>query len=139
MASTSTASPKAPLLLPCPHCGKETDSLKDYHVLHSFLFLLLVYQVSHRRYVACPFCMREYLMQRMGINLLTANFVFPFSAGPWLSILLARSFTKGHSEPVLDRLREAKRKAMAQQQLAAQRAKLAPKPPLPNNPTPPTP
>jgi hypothetical protein len=67
---------RSPALLECPICHQQTDSLKCKELpTVLFLFLFLTWSGSTR--TACPKCMRRLLGQNTGVNLFTANVIFP--------------------------------------------------------------
>ncbi len=126
MSNTANPSPtpkaeKQVLLLKCPICGQATDSLKCYTVMHEVLWLLIVSQWREVDYMACPTCMRKYLRQRVVANILTSHLLWPVWIFPPFLVKYLRSFTKGHSDAVIDALKDEQRQRRFAQQRAAQK------------------
>ncbi len=90
--------------LPCPLCGNLTGSLKQYRYVHRVVYFLFgaMYQASCCR--ACPSCMRGYVLDRMRANVLTAHLMWLLLLVPWGLVLIARTYTQGHSRGVLQRV-----------------------------------
>jgi hypothetical protein len=88
--------------VPCPHCGKATDSLKHYRpvVLVFLVFAGFWKLVPH---ISCPRCMRLTLAKFALINLPTANVFWPLALIP-NGMLFLTSFVKGHSKVVRQHL-----------------------------------
>jgi hypothetical protein len=88
-------------LFPCPVCGELTDSLKQYRYFDWCLCLLLhaAWQVTIHR--ACPPCMRKFILKKCLLNVLPANLVWIVLVLPLGLVLIAASYTDGHSRAVL--------------------------------------
>ena len=88
--------------LPCPSCGKLTDSLKQYANFPHLIIFLLIFAVTQRAtYVGCPSCIRAKIGTQMLINLLTANIISPIIL-PIQAIWFIPTFMKGHSKSIKD-------------------------------------
>lgn len=93
--------------VPCPECGRYTDSLKLYRLPNLWLFLWIFIRYSSKGYVCCPSCMRKkILLHGFTYNIVTANLIWPVVILPWSIIYLLRSCTKGHSHEVVDMIRQ---------------------------------
>lgn len=86
------------MTLPCPHCGRATDSLKGYRLPTFLLFLGIGASFKHGLVVRCPPCMRKELGRLTLINILPANLLWVVLLLPWYGIATLRSFTSGHSK-----------------------------------------
>lgn len=80
----------------CPACHRLTPSLKEY-TFCLWVFLGLGIRLSTPIHVACPACMRKAIGKNSLINLFSANVLWPFVVLPWVLVLLASSFSPGHS------------------------------------------
>jgi hypothetical protein len=88
--------------LPCPTCGRYTDSLKQYANFPHLVIFLLIFAVSQRAtYVGCPGCIRAKIGTQMLINLITANIISPIIL-PIQACWLIPTFMKGHSKSIRD-------------------------------------
>jgi hypothetical protein len=90
-----------PRLVPCPVCGELTDSLKQYRYFDWCLCLLLHAVSEMTIHRACPPCMRKFILKKCLLNALPANLVWIFVVLPWGMVLIAASYTDGHSRAVL--------------------------------------
>jgi hypothetical protein len=90
--------------LPCPHCGRPTQSLKRYRVFDYLVFLFVAFSVQTVMHTACPRCMRTSLLLRSALNVVLANFLCPVVLLVHGMEFLA-TFSKGHSTSVLQILR----------------------------------
>jgi hypothetical protein len=81
----------------CPCCQRSTDSLNQYHLLQ-WVFLVVFFSVRRETYTSCPACMRQHLLRWGGLQLLTANLVWPFVVFPTMAFRLATTFRKGHMD-----------------------------------------
>lgn len=94
--------------LRCPHCGKDSDSIKQFTVATGVWFLLLYFRWRPVHYTACPTCMRKFILGRMAINLIPANLTWPafvvISWGPQF----ARSFSRGHTRWIRNQIAAGK-------------------------------
>jgi hypothetical protein len=79
----------------CPRCRVDTDSLKDYSVVH-FVCLPIYWVWNSERIVACPKCMRKALFQRTAAAVPLANVLFPVVWVVYLSQIFA-TCRRGHS------------------------------------------
>ncbi|WP_394845652.1 hypothetical protein LZC95_52555 [Pendulispora brunnea] len=87
-------------LLPCPVCGQPSNSIKKYTYANWFVFLFVFFYMQRRTGIACPPCTRKELLTRAAVNIVTANFVWPFIVLPWHLVLFCASYSKGHSAGV---------------------------------------
>ena len=92
-----------PVEVPCPRCGKMTDSLKCYTMPSFVLFLFIFAYWQRATNVLCPACMRLTILGRMATNLITANIISPFII-LIQGVFLCMSFTRGHSKAVRNEL-----------------------------------
>jgi hypothetical protein len=83
-------------ILDCSECGKLTNSLKDYRIVHLLICLVLFFQIKKQDYEACPSCMRKKLIERTLINIVPANIAFPIVLIIH-TIQFCRTFIPGHS------------------------------------------
>jgi hypothetical protein len=88
-------------VLPCPHCGERTSSLKQYRYVR--LCVCLGFHASWHSDVvrACPYCIRRVIWRRCLLNIVPANLLWPFLVLPWAVVLTAVSHNPGHSADVL--------------------------------------
>lgn len=91
--------------IPCPECGKMSDSVKSYDFPEP-TFLLIAYNWKTKHHVACAKCMRKRILSSLFSirQMLKANFSWPIVNLPWLSVNLTRTFVRGHSEDIIDDL-----------------------------------
>lgn len=89
----------AALLLPCAHCGTETDSLKRIRLHRRVVFAWVAWWAQTADYTACPSCMRGILLRLTLANLPGANLAWPFIAliNTWH---FAATFRRGHGRRV---------------------------------------
>ena len=85
-------------LLPCPNCGRETDSLKRYK-LTGFGFYLLYFSMYEHDVIACPECMRKAIAEILKKYILKANFLY-INVLFFAFIHFCMSHTKGHSKNI---------------------------------------
>lgn len=97
--------------LTCPDCGRSTYSLKQYAFVDYVVFLVLAAAWQRTVHVACPACMRWFVARKSLINIVPANILWLVFLLPWTLILFARSYTKGHSKAVRERIDQALRSA----------------------------
>ncbi len=87
-------------LLPCPRCGRKTDSLKRFDLADWFVFLLVFWWMRKSTHTACPQCIRKAVVVRSLRNLVPANvgniILIPIN----LAVIIA-TFTKGHNKQVI--------------------------------------
>jgi hypothetical protein len=95
--------------LDCPLCHRPTDSLKQFNCLRYCVFLLAGAFWQWETVRACPGCLRRHLWKRCALNLLPANFLWPFLILPGTLLATAVSYRKGHSKEVLRLIEEAKK------------------------------
>lgn len=88
------------VLLRCPECGTETDSLKQYRYMRWCLFLLAGAVWQDQTIRACPSCVRRRVGKSLLVNLIPANLLWPILILPWGLGLLVASSRKGHSKIV---------------------------------------
>lgn len=89
------------IAVPCPECGKMTDSLKVYRLPALWLYLGVYLRYATKGHVCCPSCMRKKIMLHgFTYNIITAHLLWPFSILPWSIINLCRTNSKGHSKEV---------------------------------------
>lgn len=93
------------ILLSCPRCKRDTDSLKQYRMVQLFIFVVVAGSARGATYTACPGCMRRIILERFAINLLPANLTM-FIIGPMFFVQLLRTFTRGHSHAIEKEIRE---------------------------------
>lgn len=94
------------VVIPCPVCGEPSDSIKRYFIFDLIVFILIYAWWRQGYYIACPRCIRKHILERMAVNLIPANFMWPiliFSVGI-VEILL--SYQKGHSTAVYKIIKE---------------------------------
>lgn len=87
----------------CPVCGCKTDSLKSCTV-PDIMFLFVANQWGSEHYVACAGCMRKIILKKAATSIVKANIAWPVLVFPRLSVNLARTCVKGHSEDIIDEL-----------------------------------
>ena len=85
--------------VPCPECGKPTESLKRYRMPEWFIFAYLFFWWRVKTYTACPSCMRRITVQRLVFNLIPANLVM-IALGPFYLVRLLMTFDSGHSREI---------------------------------------
>lgn len=104
---TSFVSTPGNQMLPCPKCGRMTDSMKFYRLPDKWLFLGVYLSYSSRVHLCCPECMRkQILLHGFTYNIITANLMWPFLIMPWSVVNLCRSYQKGHSPEVVKKISE---------------------------------
>lgn len=92
---------EAPLMVACPECGRPSDSIKSYWMMDLLVFILAFVYHRRKKYVCCPRCMRKHLLVTgFTYNIVLANLLWLMLILPWTLILLAASFTGGHSSEV---------------------------------------
>jgi hypothetical protein len=100
--------PKLPLFIDCPVCGRPTGNLKCYE-MGCVVFLCLAVSWNVQDEVGCPRCIRWMLLYYTLINVLTANVLWPILIFPVSILHLVSSFWPGHSLKVAERLQIAAR------------------------------
>ena len=100
--------PENPVLLKCPHCAAETDSIKQFTIATSILCLLVHFSWKPVHYTACPNCMRKYILGRMAVNLISANITWPIFVVVSWGPQFARSFFRGHTRWIREQIAEGK-------------------------------
>ena len=78
----------------CPGCGCLTDSPKRYTFMRG-VFLIYGMGWNYVTVVACPRCMRRYLVKWGLTSLLTMNFLWPALILPYLVTRYASTFRRG--------------------------------------------
>ena len=97
-----------PVLLKCSHCGKQSDSLKQFTIATGILCLFVHFSWKPVHYTACPSCMRKFIFAKMAINLIPANITWPiFVVASW-GPQFARSFSHGHTRWIRKQIAEGK-------------------------------
>lgn len=91
------------ILITCPGCGQPSDSIKRFTMPDIIVFLWFFAWWRRVTYNLCPSCMRRKIGERMAINIVPANLLWPFLAVFWL-VLLGRTFVKGHSKGLLQKI-----------------------------------
>ena len=86
--------------LQCPHCGRQTHSLKRYD-LWGITFLIAVYNLREKYCVACPHCMRKAIWKSLFNELIYANVTWPILFFRALFLTFA-SYMPGHSKTVVE-------------------------------------
>lgn len=86
--------------LECPICRAPTLSLKKHTYLAYLVFIGIFAFWSVKHTLACPPCLRKELLWRLAFNTVLANVLWPIVVLPWNGILLALSFSAGHSRGV---------------------------------------
>lgn len=114
MSKTFSKPPKKPrrwseIEVPCPDCGQATLALKQYRITERFVFAFAFAFSSYVQYTACPKCMRRFLTSRLWRNLPTAHISWPFWVLIPYVVQTCRTLTEGHSEGVIEGLKEAHR------------------------------
>lgn len=92
-------SPSDPL--PCPVCGKRTDSLKCFRFARAMLFLIVYVTIWEETFIACPRCMRQILRRRLLANIPSAHLLWP----ALLLIYIPRyaaTYAVGHSRALVE-------------------------------------
>ena len=89
----------APLVIVCPVCQEPTDSLKRLRVMYLFIFLILFVQGGGVDHTACPSCMRQFIVKRTLINIVTANLVWPIVL-IFNGVQAMKTFSSGPSESI---------------------------------------
>lgn len=90
------------ILVPCPHCGQLSDSIKRYPVFTTLWFLFIWAQYGETTYTCCPHCMRKFILSE-GIftwRIISGNFLWLIISLPLSLIELLFSYTRGHSRSV---------------------------------------
>lgn len=105
-----TVTPPDPskIIVPCPECGKPTDSLKVYRLPAVWVSLLVYLRYSFKGHVACPSCMRKkILFHGFTYNIITGNVYWALMIVPWSLVNLLRTLIKGHSKEVVRALKNS--------------------------------
>ncbi len=88
-------------LLPCPECGRLSDSLKCFILPHYAVFVGIYAQWQNVQYICCPSCMRKHIgIKCFTYNIILANIMWPIFILPWGVTQLIRSGQKGHTTTV---------------------------------------
>ena len=91
--------------VPCPECGKMTDSLKVYRLPDLWICLGVWVRYATKGHVCCPSCMRKkILLHGFTYNIVTANLLWTLIIMPWSVINLFRTNSKGHSKEIVQML-----------------------------------
>src|SRR6266487_3053647 len=90
--------------LPCPRCGRMTDSLKQYRYVSRVLCYLIDFTYETTYYRGCPSCIRRLIARRVAWTMIPGNVVWLMLALPWGIGLIVASFRKGHSQDVIQQI-----------------------------------
>jgi hypothetical protein len=86
----------------CPICAQQTDSLKQYSLIHTLVAIPFVcVEATSAVYRACPPCMRTLVWKRCWINGLTTWIVGYLVLIPYTLGLTLATFRRGHSWAVV--------------------------------------
>src|SRR5262249_25141710 len=85
-------------LVPCPTCGRATDSVKHYY-FPAGTFLLIAFSIGRRLVGGCPGCVRSQLLVLAARQVITLNVVWPVVVLPTLLLWLVSSCQRGHVPP----------------------------------------
>lgn len=100
-SNTRQSETRGQVSVPCPVCGKSTDSLKVYRLPDMCVSLIVYVRLVHSGHVCCPSCMRKkILIHGFTYNIVTANIAWPILILPWSLVNMGRTFIKGHSREV---------------------------------------
>ncbi len=88
-----------PILLACPHCGRETDSLKQYRMVDLVVVLVVALIYRPATHTACPSCMRRILLKRAAINTITAHLFAPLLYLVY-GVYALMTVSQGHSRAI---------------------------------------
>lgn len=97
-------SPDGKVLLPCPKCGRPTDSLKRYSYFRYLVFLLAAAFYGMKKVTSCGSCIRGDLAVNLAINLVPANLLWLIIVLPLNSVYMLASFSQGHSKEITNEL-----------------------------------
>jgi hypothetical protein len=86
----------------CPRCGQPTTSLK-YFSVPFLVFAFIQIGWGEHKVVACPHCMRKYLVLQALFSLVAANVLSPIVLFFYL-LLFAETAPEGHSASILPHL-----------------------------------
>lgn len=87
--------------VPCPKCGKVSDSIKCYSLPDYLLFIGIYAAYSFKKEVCCPHCMRkQILIKYFTYNIVIGNFLWLLIGLPLGIWKFCSSFTAGHSASV---------------------------------------
>jgi hypothetical protein len=116
MATNPYESPSQPTStsIACPHCRKPTDSLKQYEVIESCVFVLIMAQIQPQIYLACPDCMRGILWRRCLMNIVPANLLWLPYIVPRTIIQHLATYVGGMSPAIRDAIRQYERESADQ-------------------------
>lgn len=90
-------------LLPCPECGRLSDSLKCFILPNYAVFVGIYAQWQNVQYICCPSCMRKHIgIKCFTYNIVLANIMWPIFILPWGVTQLIRSCQHGHTKTVKD-------------------------------------
>lgn len=89
------------LLIPCPECGRLSDSLKCFVLPRYAVFVGVYAQWQNVQYICCPSCMRKHIgIKCFTYNIILANLMWPVIILPWGVTQLVRSCQHGHTKTV---------------------------------------
>ena len=89
------------VLIPCPECGKLSDSLKCFILPNYAVFVGIYAQWQNTQYICCPSCMLKHIgIKCFTYNIVLANLMWPIFILPWGITQLIRSCQHGHTKTV---------------------------------------
>ena len=89
------------MLIPCPECGRLSDSLKCFILPNYAVFVGIYAQWQSIQYICCPSCMRKHIaIKCFTYNIVLANLMWPIFILPWGITQLIRSCQHGHTKTV---------------------------------------
>lgn len=89
------------MLIPCPECGRLSDSLKCFILPNYTVFVGIYAQWQSIQYICCPSCMRKHIgIKCFTYNIVLANLMWPIFILPWGVTQLIRSCQHGHTKTV---------------------------------------
>lgn len=88
-------------LIPCPECGRLSDSLKCFTLPNYAVFIGIYAQWQNVQYICCPSCMRKHIgIKCFTYNILLANLLWPVFILPWGVTQMIRTCQHGHTKTV---------------------------------------
>lgn len=89
------------MLIPCPECGRLSDSLKCFILPNYAVFVGIYAQWQSIQYICCPSCMRKHIgIKCFTYNILLANLLWPVFILPWGVTQMIRTCQHGHTKTV---------------------------------------
>lgn len=91
------------MTIPCPLCQRPSDSIKT---LRCGVLVFLGIAGFWRTWTetGCRSCLRGRLLALAGMNVLSANLLWPIAVLPWFSVQFLRTGLRGHSPDVCERI-----------------------------------